>query len=164
MDRAAELGRITRKRRRWKELGARQPAGESAELAIARATLLINGSAGAGEPSLSAELDVASLGERGERSRIVRVGRGESELRVAARGLELTGGGTLEHQHSRRKQSPTRKGAWDLARNGAEIFADDQCAMANALQCQNPQEVARRVADVGTFRAGHPTRNPKEAK
>src|SRR5690606_15699601 len=98
------------------------------------------------------QLDVTAFPPALERREIVTPDRGERERRVGLRRDQTAVLVLLERQYSIRKDASL---AHPLAKpfgHRAEVLADDEAAVADALERDDPDELVERIPDVGAVR------------
>src|SRR6185437_7956626 len=150
-----------RVRRRQTPIGGEERE-ELTALAIAR-RLDVGQLGVAHEAQLAAQLDVAAGPEAGEGRHVVRVDRGERQRRIVRGALEPAPV-AFEAEHLGRENAPLLERAGDFRRNGAEVFADDEGAVALTLEGEDAEEVDGGIPNVRAGYAGTVIRNPEQAE
>src|SRR5438270_10494844 len=109
-------------------------------------------------------LDVASRPEAGECRHVVRVRRRQRKRLVLLGRAEAPALLLLEVQDLGRQNAPLLQRRRYLLRDSAEVLADHESVMPNALQREDAEQIVGRVPHVRSFPPCLPLGNPEEAE
>src|SRR5581483_1860927 len=95
---------------------------------------------------------------------VMRVRRRQRELWIARAWFESAALVTLEVQHFRREHPPALERPRDFLRHRAQIFADDDRAIAHALERDDAEQVVGRISHVCSVLSGLAFGYPEQTK